>query len=211
MRGRLSCCGIGMAVALGAFSSVASANQFHPTSFSCRASAVRVSAPLLFAEPEVANPADSPCASDFRQAASLTIGSVFSSGLLTAQTVSNPGGSPGGQAQGSVANANLSVAGVTVAASLLSAQASSSCPGGLHPSPSLTSSSTVATLSINGGPPFSASSPVTIPITPLVTIYLNRTVVGPGKVTQRALEISSPLLLTDVVAGEATANVENCS
>jgi hypothetical protein len=44
-----------------------------------------------------------------------------------------------------------------------------------------------------------------------VTIYLNRTILGPGDtITRRALEVSAPALGTDVVAGEAIADVESC-
>jgi hypothetical protein len=63
---------------------------------------------------------------------------------------------------------------------------------------------------INGGAPITTTAPQTINLG-LVTIYLNRTILGPGDtITRRALEVSAPALGTDVVAGEAIADVESC-
>jgi hypothetical protein len=171
---------------------------------------VRAAAPILFAEPEVANPADSPCLSDSRQAGNVVIGSLFSAGLVTAQTDSNPGGVAGGQAKSSNANATINVGGTTITVQALSAQANSGCLIETA-TPGLTSSSNVAGVVINGKPAITTSAPMTIPVNSLVTVYLNRTISGPGNtVTQRALEVSAPSSMTDVVAGEATADVGSC-
>jgi hypothetical protein len=197
-------------VVLGAFASGASAHLGGPGSFSCRASAVRAAAPVLFAEPEVANPPGSPCVSDVRQAANVVIGSLFSAGLVTAQTDLNPGGVAGGQAKSSNANATIKVGSTTITAQALSAQTNSGCVAETA-TPSLTSSSNVVGVVINGNPAITTSAPMTIPVDSLVTVYLNRTISGPGNtVTQRALEVSAPALGTDVVAGEAIADVESC-
>jgi hypothetical protein len=210
MRRKLASGGLGVVVVLGAFASGASADMGAPGKFSCRGSAVRAGAPALSAEPEVANPAGSPCLSDSRQAANVFIGTLFSAGLVTAQTNSNPGGVAGGQAKSSNANPTIKVGTTTITAQGLSAQAKSGCDTGTK-KPAVTSSSNVVGLVINGQPPITTSAPMTITVDPVVTVYLNRTVSGPGTtVTQRALEVSAPPLTTDVVAAEATADVESC-
>jgi hypothetical protein len=197
-------------VAFGALASGASANFGAPGTFSCRASAVRAAAPVLFAEPEVANPAGAPCVSDFRQADHVFIGPLFSSGQVTARTDLNPGGVAGGQAKSSTANVTINVGTTTITAQVVSAQANSGCFLQTR-TPGLTSSSNVVAVVINGKPSITTSSAVTIPVDSQVTVYLNRSIFGPhSTVTQRALEVSAPPLLTDVVAGEATADVESC-
>jgi hypothetical protein len=218
MRRRITCRFAAMsfaatAVALALFTTSASAHIGAPGAFSCRASAVRATAPVLFSEPEVANPAENPCASDFKQAASAFVPGLFTSGLVTAQTTLNPGGVPGGQANASVATATVTLGGTTITAQVLTAKATAGC-GIEFPGPVAQGSSNVVGLQINGGPVITTSSPVTIPVNSLVTVYLNRTINSPGPgsamVTQRALEVSSPALSTDVVAGEAIADASQC-
>jgi hypothetical protein len=164
----------------------------------------------LFLEPSVANPPDEPCASDFKQLTKLDLG-IVRTGVLTAKTVLDPGGVPGGHAESSVADPVITLPGLKITASVLSAEAAARCaPQG---KPHLASSSTVLGVVINGGTVIDGSGPVTIPLGP-VTVYLNRKIYGPGdKITQRALEVVADLPFLgkiDVVAGEAKANVKSC-
>jgi hypothetical protein len=156
---------------------------------------------------------DSPCANDFKQAASVTVPPLLGAGLVTAATKLNPGGLPGAQADGSVANAGINLGGTVITAQVAEAEASAQClqQPGQRSVPTLQGASNVVGLQINGQSALNTSQPVTIPLNPLITIYLNRTVGTPGQVvTQRAVEVSSPLLATDIVLGEATADITAC-
>jgi hypothetical protein len=204
---------VGAFAALGIFTSSASA-AFQPGVFSCRASALRVTTPILFTEPEVANPPGAPCANDFHQLAGVGVPGLLQAGLVSALTQSNPQGIPGARSNSAVANATIALGGTTIGVQALSANANAHCvgPNAALSRPQLASSSNVVGIQINGKPLITTSAPLTIPIDGILTLYLNRTIHGPGNtITQRALEVSSPLLGTDVVAGEATADVESCT
>jgi hypothetical protein len=187
----------------------------------------------IFAEPEVANQsggntdvfynADPPCASDIRQVASVTIPNPPSpqfevtATLLKAQTIFTPcapvctNATPA-QADASDADVLVFLGGHTIEAKLLTAHATASCNSTAKET--LSGSSSVASLSIDGTPVLNLNQTVTIPPSPenpLINIYLNRQLTGTAPdgdvfLTQRALEITSPGLGADIVAGEATAD-----
>ena len=199
-----------LATALLGLTDPASAHFGGGGSFSCRASALRVQSPIINSEPIVANPPRVPCQTDFKQFAAVTVPPLVVAGLVTAQTMLNPLGVPGGKADASAAVVNITVGGAVITATVLAASAQSGCAieNGM---PLFTGSSQVVGLTINGGMPISVSNPVTIPANPLVTVYLNRQFISNNSViTQRALEVYSQLLGTDIVVGEAIADVESC-
>jgi hypothetical protein len=175
--------------------------------FSCRASAARVTALGLTLEPFVANRPDSPCASGMASlVAPTTIGPV-SAAVINAKTVSNPGGSPGASADVQVTGARVGLPGVPViTANVLHTTATASCTNGV---PTFSDSSVVAgvkvgSLAINvpGG-----NAIVTVPIPLVGTLYINERVATATRVTRRALHLKA-LLGTDVVVAESTANAE---
>jgi hypothetical protein len=199
--------------------------------FTCRASALRVDVrnalTNLFAEPEVANQPggntlafydpDPQCASDVRQVAGVVIpGSpppIFAALAVSARTIFTPCATPCSSAtpaRASASNADVlvSLPGLSITATALSAQAAASC--NTQSKEGLSGASSVLGLTINGQG-FSINGPATIPINNLVTVYLNRQITGTASdgdrfLTQRALEVVSPALGADIVAGEATAD-----
>jgi hypothetical protein len=196
--------------------------------FTCRASAVRVDVlnPLTntFAEPEVANQpggndrshfdADPVCRSDLRQAASVAIPNpgppLLTATVLKAQTVFTPCAPWCTNATPAKANASVTInlGGHTITATVLEAGAAAKCDSTAKER--LSGSSSVLTLTIDGQSQ-SVSGPATIPIPPLLTVYINRQITGKSSdgdvfLTQRALEVSSPALGADIVAAEATAD-----
>jgi hypothetical protein len=189
----------------------------------------------IFAEPEVANQPggntdafynpDPPCANDLRQVASVVIPNPPSSQLsvtadfLRAQTIFTACGvpcvsplKPPAQANASVADVVVTLGGHTIVAKLLSARAAASCDG--FAKETLSGSSSVLSVTIDGMSVINLNQPVTIPANPpnpLINVYFNRQITGTAPdgdvfLTQRALEVTSPGLGADVVAGEATAD-----
>jgi hypothetical protein len=77
-------------------------------------------------------------------------------------------------------------------------------PGGL--TPVFTGSSHIASLKINGVPTTVGSAPLTIPLV-VGSLRLNSTVTTATSVTQQAVVLDTAV--TDVVIGEAKANVES--
>ena len=193
------------------FTDTASAHFGGGGAFSCRASALRVTSPIINSEPIVANPPRVPCQTDFKQFAAVTVPPLVVAGVVTAQTMLNPLGVPGGKADASAAIVTVTVGGATITASVLTASAQSGCAieNGM---PLFAGSSNVVGLVVNGAPVITTSTPVTIPANPLVSVYLNRQFITNNSViTQRALEVVSPLLGIDIVVGEAIADVESCN
>ncbi len=185
--------------------------------FSCRASALRVTG-LVNAEPTVANPPNSPCADDAKTQVSATVtsGSVnVTSRTLNASTDQTPNllePTPPAATDNAVATASLERATATalslvnISATGVQAQARVQCTaaagGGLVPA--FTSSSTIASLTINGIPlnP-NATGVINLPAG-LGTIELNQTTTTATSVTRRAVRIM--LLGQEIVLGEARAN-----
>lgn len=178
--------------------------------FSCRASALR----LGTTEPVVANPPDSPCLDATRSAPTATVstGGLVSlnanAKTLDARTDQTPNdiettapvAGDSGVARASVANVTIVRGLTTISAGVLQSQARVECvagpSGGLVPQ--LTSSSTLASLSINGVPVNINGSP-TINLG-VITIAVNERITTPNSVTQRALRVSAVALPTLVVA-----------
>jgi uncharacterized repeat protein (TIGR01451 family) len=184
--------------------------------FSCRASALRV-AGLANAEPVVANPANAPCADDAKTvlSANATSGSVnVSSRTLNATTDQTPDNlestapavTDNGVAATSVERATVSALSlVTINATGVQSQARVQCtagPGGLVPT--FTSSSSIASLTINGTPfNVSGSGVINLPFG-LGTIEHNQTTTTGDSITRTAIRIV--LAGQTVVIGEARAN-----
>ena len=190
----------------GAFSAEALAQAGGNGTFACRASALRVANP--FFERQVANGAGKPCADDGISLRTTVVPGVLSLGLLNAHTGADPGGVPGGQAEASVASVVLTVGAHRIEANLLRARANSFCNPATH-TPGFTGSSSLAQLTIDGGPPRNVGGPKTIPVGSL-TLHLNRQTVSGGVITQRALELSGPGA-NGVVLAEAVAGAEGCT
>jgi hypothetical protein len=186
---------------------VPGAAQANPAgTFSCRASALRVST-LINLEPFVANAQQTPCVADSSGLVPpTTIGPVTLS-VLTARTKTVPNTSAG--AASSVAKVRIALTplgllplNITVIdAEVLSTTADVSCVNGY---PALDSSSTILKLSINGQPVVNLNQTATIPLV-LATVYLNENIPGYNSVTRRALRISAPLLSLNVVVAESKA------
>jgi len=95
---------------------------------------------------------------------------------------------------------------VTIELGVIESTASVTCqpgPGGLRPV--FAGSSTIANLKINGLPVTIGSGPVTIPLV-VGSLKLNGTTITGNSVTQQAVVLDT--VLTDLVIGEAKANVE---
>ena len=181
--------------------------------FSCQATAVNL-AGIIAAR---ANPPDVPCVDDHENLANVNL----NAGILTVranvldartdQTPDNLTGSP--PAAGDNATATAKVDSTRVTATLLTIEigvinstATARCvagPNGLQPE--LTGSSTIASLRVNGLSIAVGSAPLTIPLV-IGSLRLNSTTTTATSVTQQAVVIDTPV--TDVVLGEAKANVE---
>jgi hypothetical protein len=217
------------------FASVAAVAAIAPASasahfFTCRASAARVVVdnPLInvFSEPEVANQnvrdrtdPDPFCHNDFREAASARVPGgmgppLLAASVLQARTIWPDCALPcrdtlGADAYSHVAQVVVNLGMTHIVATVLTAHATASCDK--KSKETLNGSSSLASLVINGKPVIDLNQSATIPASPLVTVYINRKIMGRAKdgdifLTRRALEVSSPLLGADVVLAEATAD-----
>jgi hypothetical protein len=174
---------------------------------SCRASAVRVQRPgVLDIEPTVANSADDPCTSGHAQAATVSVPTLLSSGVATASTSSTAGT---GSATGQVATISAPL--LTLTADAATAAASYVCTNG---APTSTGTSEVVNLSLGGGAPITASTPVSqsvsLAIGGVANVQLNRTIATPSSITRRAIDITilgGPDNGAEIVLGEATADL----
>ena len=178
--------------------------QAAPEDFSCRASAVRLTSPLLNLEPIVANRAGDPCKSDAASLVTLPVPGLLTASVLTATTKSNPDSS---NAAASVAGVAITLGGTSIAATALQSGAAAGC---LNGKPALAGASYIARLRINGKDYTVGSNPITIPVNPLVTVYINERTTTADTVTARALRVNSPLLKTDLVVAESVADVNRC-
>ena len=183
-------------------------------SFSCTSTALRI-AGLTAAR---ANPADVPCVDDHRQVASARLASGLvdvRTGVLDAATdvtPDNPASAPPAAGDGAAASARvdstrISVGGlVTIELGVIRSSAAATCAsgsGGL--APAFSGSSSVASLKIDGVPVTIGSAPLTIPLV-VGSLRINSTETTATSVVQRAVVLDT--LLTDVVIGEAKADVE---
>ncbi|MGH3862763.1 choice-of-anchor P family protein [Actinokineospora sp.] len=170
--------------------------------FTCRASGVRVTAPIINSEPIVSNKPGNPCVDDFDALATVAVPPLVSTGIVVTNTDVSPGGAQGANSTAVVNNLVINVGAVVIRARVLHSEAAATCgPTG----PKLTGYSQVAGLSINGTPINVIDQPVTIPANPLVVVAINEQTVTPGKITQRALHVRSALLGVDIAISESIA------
>ncbi len=169
-------------------------------SFGCRGSAVRLTGlGAVNLEPAVANGPGTPCAAGSTSVVNLP--PPLNSALgLTAATAQTSVGATGVTAQSGVI-APLFLGGPgAIQVQSLTAKAQESCVDGT-PIPS--GGSAVVGLTVGGKSYGTVTSPETINVPLVGTLYLNQTVSGAGDLAQRALELSTPAG-TDLVLGEAS-------
>jgi hypothetical protein len=168
-----------------------------------------------------ANPPDVPCVDDHANLATVGLSSGIVGvrlNVLDARTDQTPDNLAVPPAAGDNATATARVessritAGplvplVTIELGVVTSTATATCtagPGGL--TPVFTGSSHIASLKINGVPTTVGSAPLTIPLV-VGSLRLNSTVTTATSVTQQAVVLDTAV--TDVVIGEAKANVES--
>jgi len=157
----------------------------------CRASALN----LFGSEPVVANPGETPCATDKKSLLALPLGALGGVGVLNAATDSS------GTADASTAAVRLLPTSLDIRATVLTAHAE--CTR------TLTGDSHVATLSISGHAIDVHTPPNTAVLTtPLATVILHREFIVDGVLFERALEVDS--LLGTIIVSEARASHAPC-
>jgi len=182
--------------------------------FSCQATALNLAGIVVVR----ANPPDVPCADDHETLAQIQLGSgilgVRATALdarteLTPDDLPNTAPAVGDNATSTafIDNTRVTATLVTIELGVIRSTASVTCVAGRTGLiPAFAGSSTIASLRINGLPITVGSAPLTIPLL-IGALHLNQTVTTGTRVTQRAVFLDT--LLTDLVIGEATANVEN--
>jgi hypothetical protein len=168
--------------------------------FTCRASALRVITVTegVF-EPAVANPAEAPCKTDDRAFPDVSLLNIIKAEGIDADTVGAvPHTGNPSTAEAKVVEASL--LGGVVKAGVVNANAKVAPVGGVC---KLSSSSSIATLAINGVPITVGSSPLTVTIPLVGVLHLNETINGVNKVTQRAVD----LVITNLLL-QTTLNVK---
>ncbi|HEV2782297.1 MAG TPA: hypothetical protein VGX25_23140 [Actinophytocola sp.] len=181
--------------------------------FSCQATALNL-AGIIVAR---ANPPDVPCVDDFRNVVNVQLGAGIlnvTANALTASTDQTPDsltGSPPAAGDNATAFARVdstrvTATLVTIELGVIQSTATARCvagPNGLRPE--FSGSFHIASLRINGVSVTVGSAPLTIPLV-IGSLRLNSTTTTATSVTQRAVVLDT--LLTDLVIGEAKANVE---
>jgi Ca2+-binding RTX toxin-like protein len=168
--------------------------------FGCRGSAARLTGlGAVNLEPAVANGPGTPCASQSTSVVSVPppLGAVL--GLKAATALTSVSATGVTAQSGVVAPVFVGLFG-GIQVTSLTAQAQDRCVSG---SATPSSSSQVLGLTVNGKSYGTISTPLTVSIPLVGTLYLNQTVSGNGNVAQRALELSG-LDGTDLVLGEAS-------
>ncbi|OKI37667.1 hypothetical protein A6A25_18865 [Saccharothrix sp. CB00851] len=178
--------------------------------FSCQATALNL-AGIVVAR---ANPPDVPCVDDYENVANVNLSAgilTVRANALTASTDQTPDdllATPPAPGDGAVSSARvdytrISSLLVTIEVGVIQANASVTCDANLNPV--FAGSSQIASLRINGVQIAVGSAPLTIPLV-IGSLQLNSTTTTSTSVVQRAFALDT--LLTDVVLGEARANVE---
>ncbi|MFT7841736.1 choice-of-anchor P family protein [Saccharothrix sp. BKS2] len=178
--------------------------------FSCQATALNLAGVVLAR----ANPPDVPCVDDFAQVANVNLPAGIlnvRADALTATTNQTPDdllALPPAPGDGAVSSARIEYTRITallvnIEVGVIQANASVTCDASLNPV--FAGSSQIASLRINGVTVAVGSAPLTIPLV-IGSLRLNSTTTTATSVTQQALVLDT--LLTDVVLGEARANVE---
>lgn len=198
---------LGVAAAL--LISGAAPSQAAAGTSTCRASVLRVQGqgllPGLFSEPVVVqNQAGQPCTPLSDELLSFTLPVGLGSLQVGPASTSVFGTASHPTATTTVAGPTLTLLGLpAISATVLQSTATAGVCKGQPKSPKLSSSSLVAGLTIGGVPVNIGTAPTTINLG-VATLYLNRKIVGPTSVTQRAFELDVPLL-ADIVLAEAQA------
>jgi hypothetical protein len=203
-----------IAVAAAALPSVALAQRADGSTFSCRASALRVDVKqpdLPAIEPTVANSENEPCRPDFASIIpGTTVGPVMVNlaAAGTNQTPADLGSAPAAEGDNATSNAGvtnpvITLGDLVISADVLSARASYTCRAG-QPVPM--GSSVVTNLVVNGN---TIAIPANnerfeVPLGALGSLVLNDTVQEPNRITQRAFSLTTPI--ADVVIAEAIAD-----
>jgi hypothetical protein len=200
-----------MLLILGVMSSSAAA-QTRAGTFTCTATAATVlGGPLV-----IANPADNPCAFDNQSALEPALLNT-TLGVLHSATAIHAGALPANRdyafATSTVAGLSTTlIPGVSIQFGAISSTAQAGC--GFKPYPNLVlqlgpTSSSVASLNINGTNYVVGNSPLTIPVAGIATVYLNRTIPTSNSITQIGLEIDllgSPVLTLAQAQAGASGN-----
>jgi hypothetical protein len=181
--------------------------------FSCQATALNL-AGIIVAR---ANPPDVPCVDDFKNVVNISLNAGIlgvQANALTARTDQTPdslAGVPPTVLDNATSTARIESTRVTatlvnIQLGVIQSTATARCvagPNGLQPQ--FSGSSHIASLRINGLSITVGSAPLTIPLL-IGSLRLNSTTITGTRVTQHAVVLDT--LLTDLVIGEATANVE---
>lgn len=178
--------------------------------FSCQATALNL-AGIVVAR---ANPPDVPCVDDSETVANVNLSAGIlnvRANALTAKTDQTPDdllATPPAPGDGSSASARveytrISSLLVNIEVGVIEASASVTCDAAMNPV--FAGKSRIASLRINGLAVDVGSAPLTIPLV-IGSLQLNSTTITADSVVQRAFALDT--LLTDVVLGEAKANVE---
>jgi hypothetical protein len=188
------------AVAMVAATLAAPAMAAPGDAFTCRASAAQIQ--LLggsLTEPVVANAAGDPCRSQDASNGNPNLAGTATVGALQAQTAATDDSAA---ASARAADLVVTVGGIKIGVEGINSQAAYSCATGV---PVGSSSSTVAHLNVLGievdipDP----SKPITIDLSPVLAIHLNKRTVTGSRIVQQAVVIESKLLNTKVVLGES--------
>jgi hypothetical protein len=181
--------------------------------FSCQATALNL-AGIIVAR---ANPPDVPCVDDFENVVNISLNAGIlgvQANALTARTDQTPDSLTGlpptvldnATSTARVESTRVTATLVNIQLGVIQSTATARCvagPGGLQPQ--FSGSSQIASLRINGVSITVGSAPLTIPLL-IGSLRLNSTTTTATSVTQQAVVLDT--LLTDVVIGEAKANVE---
>ena len=181
--------------------------------FSCQATALNLAGIISTR----ANPPDAPCVDDHETLANVQLNAgilTVRANALDARTDQTPDdltGTPPSTSDLATARARIEQTRVTsglltIELGVIESNASVTCvagPGGLVPQ--FAGSSTIASLKINGLAVNVGSAPLTIPLL-IGSLRLNSTTTTATSVVQQAVVVDTPL--TDLVIGEAKANVE---
>ncbi|ONI90766.1 hypothetical protein ALI22I_11335 [Saccharothrix sp. ALI-22-I] len=178
--------------------------------FSCQATALNL-AGIVVAR---ANPPDVPCVDDYANVANVNLSAGIlgvRANALTARTEQTPDdllALPPAPGDGAVSTARIEYTRISsllvnIEVGVIQASASVTCDANLNPV--FAGSSQIASLRINGVAVTVGSAPLTIPLL-IGSLQLNNTTTTPTNVVQRAFALDTAL--TDVVLGEAKANVE---
>lgn len=203
MRRRSVLYSLGLLILVAALAPSAWAQVFHPPheeegTFTCRASALRVTSPLVNSEPVVANRANDPCEDEAATALTATVPGAADASVLNAETNQEHGA----RSSASVADVTVTVGDAVITATVLESQAAATC--GPRGPMFWSGSSSIAKLTIDGEEVDISGEPnQSIDASPLVKVVVNEQQQTEDTFTVRALRVTSEALETDVVVAES--------